>query len=398
MGSYLLGRRIGAGGMSSIYAARQESRVGIGRLVAVKMMNPALRDRTRIKMFLREALISTQLEHPNIVRTYGVLRSRGRLCLAMEFLHGVNLSSLLRETGKPLPVGVALKIAADVAAALHAAHELRDSHGTRLGIVHQDVSPHNVMVTYEGTTKLLDFGIARLSSIDASWTAAPKGKTAYIAPEQVTYGKLDRRVDIFALGVVLHELLTAKRLFGRDSVGQTISAIVNDDIPDVRTVNESVPADVAEIVARALERDPKKRYGDAEAMREALLEARDSNGIERVSGPALGAWLRNAVPPVHSPAELENEIVLTSSGTLKASHPHVSEPLTHLPRASRRARGVLSGMPPAMPPPPASRPPTATTAQRTATTRFSMSLLTATAAFGVVLIVLAFLFLAVRFR
>src|SRR5262245_41160664 len=131
VGPYVLGRRIGTGGMSAVYAARQESGVGVGRLVAIKtLLTPAAQDKRTLKLFVREAVIATQLVHPNIVRTYELVRAKGRLCLAMEYVHGLSLASLLKAKREPFPLRVALQIAVDIASALHAAHELKGHDGT----------------------------------------------------------------------------------------------------------------------------------------------------------------------------------------------------------------------------------------------------------------------------
>jgi serine/threonine-protein kinase len=306
----LLGRRIGAGGMAAVFAARQQGPRGIGRLVAVKVMSTAIADDPAFqRMFLRELTIATRLEHRNVVRVYEVGEDGGDFYLAMELVNGASLAAILRDSTGPVPTAIALRIATEVARGLHAAHELTDAEGRPLGLVHQDVTPQNVMVAYDGTVKLLDFGVARLGAVDASRTETIRGKPSYLAPEQVSMGHIDRRTDVFALGIVVFEILVGRKLFGGDSLHAKCLAVLDGTIPDVRSVAPHVPAAVAEVVDRALSRDPAQRFQNADEMRRALAAAGVTAGLPELDESEVAAWASATVPPGWTAAELEREIL-----------------------------------------------------------------------------------------
>jgi serine/threonine-protein kinase len=304
-GPYVLGRRIGSGGMATVFAARQFGARGATRVVAVKVMATALADDpTAQQMFEREAVIATRIEHPNIVRTYEVGEVSGEIFLAMELVQGATLSTLCARSPGGSPVPVAVRIACDVARGLHAVHELRDASDELLGVVHQDVTPHNVIVDYDGSTKLLDFGVARMVSRDGSRTEHVRGKPPYLAPEQVLLERIDRRADIYALGAVMYELLTGARSSGPSGAPATERTSAND----VRALRPEVPEAVARVVARALEVDPDRRFSTADEMRRALTEAREESGVEAVDEGVVAAWARAVAPPAWSLGDLEREL------------------------------------------------------------------------------------------
>jgi serine/threonine-protein kinase len=288
--------------MASVYLARHEAVAGAARLVALKIVAGLGNAR-----FQREASVALRLEHPNIVRTYDVGQHGGRAYIAMELVWGVDLSKLPR----PLPPPIARRIGADVARALHFAHELHGLDGRPLQMVHQDVSPQNVMVTYDGSVRLLDFGVARLGVVDRSRTNTVAGKPAYLAPEQLEGAGLDRRVDVFALGVVLHELVSGARLFARGSVAETYRAVLFEPIPDVRTLpgGEALPGDVATVLQQALYRDPSQRFASAASLRAAWEEAWETGGVKAATDAELAAFARAARPPKQTPAEMEQSLV-----------------------------------------------------------------------------------------
>lgn len=308
LGPYTLGRKLGAGGMATVYAARADG-APPGELIALKVLSAELAGDggDQHRAFLREAAIATRLVHPNIVRTFHVGDHDGRLVLAMELVHGVSLGKLQKTAPGPLPLDVALRIATDVARALHAAHELADPARGPLGLVHQDVSPHNILVGYDGVTKLVDFGVARLASIDGTRTESLKGKPSYASPEQVDGKHIDRRTDVFALGVVLWEMLTGARLFRRDTSPATYVAVLKAPIPDVRELVPTVPEAVARVTARALDRDREARYPTAEALRAALDEARGLD-IPEASDEEIAIWVARLVAPELAFPELRREL------------------------------------------------------------------------------------------
>ena len=225
-------------------------------------------------MFLDEARLSARLSHPNIVQTHEVGDSQGRFFMAMEYLEGQSLQALLawlggrgsRATAAPLEAlseTMAAFIAAQVARGLHYAHELTDYDGTALGVVHRDVSPHNIFLTYRGEVKLIDFGIAKASAVNVTHTETGvlKGKIRYMAPEQVTERDVDRRVDVFALGIVLWEMLARRRLFEGDSIS-VLNKIGRDDAPSIRAFRPNIHSELDGIVAKALKRAPERAIRD----------------------------------------------------------------------------------------------------------------------------------------
>ncbi|HEY8074792.1 MAG TPA: protein kinase [Labilithrix sp.] len=326
LGPYVIGRKLGAGGMATVFAARQEG-THVKRLVALKVLSANIsKDDEEHRSFMREALLATRLEHPNIVRTYDVGEVDGTLYLAMELVHGASLSACTKAAEGPSPIPVALKIVGDIARALHAAHELEDPEKGHLGVVHQDVSPQNILIGYDGAIKLVDFGVARFGTLEGSRTESLRGKPSYASPEQIAGKNIDRRTDVFALGVILWELLTGARLFKRETSAATYLAVLQDPIKDVRDVNPFIPDDLAAAVAKALERERDKRWPNTEQMRLAIEKARDKNNLGAMTPEELAAWVRSRVAPTINPAELEREIVKADPGAFTPSSARQSRP------------------------------------------------------------------------
>ncbi len=308
-GPYVLGRRIGRGAMGVVHAAVHRGAAGIARLVAVKILMADRADHPEERAaFLREARILARLDHPNVVRWLDAGEVGGDVFIAMELLHGASLAQIVSASPALLPLPIAVAVLADLARGLHAAHELVDEAGRPLGLVHQDVSPQNAVVGYDGRTRLVDFGIARLASVDASRTDTVRGKPAYLAPEQLEGRRLDRRTDVFALGVMAFEIFAGRRLFARASIAETHTAVLFEPIPDLRDVRPEVPADVAAVVACALSRSPGGRFNTAEAFRRALVEARDEAGIAAADEREIASLVGSRVPPPWKPHELFAEI------------------------------------------------------------------------------------------
>ena len=337
VGEYVIGRRIGVGGMAVVDAAYQP-RVAGGRLVALKRIAAAFAtDPSARRMFLREASIVTRLEHPNVVRTYDVGEIAGEAFIAMELLEGATVSQLQRATSDRVPLAMALRVVRDALRGLHAAHELCALGGAPLGLVHQDVSPQNIHVAYEGTTRILDFGVARLASVDASRTDSIRGKPCYLAPEQLNGGSIDRRADVFAMGIVLHELLTGAYLFPRASLDAAYAAILTGAIAPPRATNPEVSEAIDAVVRKALARAPRDRFATAEEMRMALAEAQERSGVAEVDVASLGAWTRALVPPAWTRAEIE---LAVTGGEAEGEPTEVEgDAATLPPRASARKQG-----------------------------------------------------------
>lgn len=265
LGNYQVGVRLGSGGSASVYLARP-SAPGDERLVALKVVHEHLaEERDFINQFLDEANLLVRLSHPGIVRVFELGREGDVLFLAMEYLHGQTLASvyhaLARRGGRLSPVEVAW-IGAAVARGLHYAHELRDDAGNSLGLVHRDVSPQNVFLTYDGQVKLIDFGIARAAGRLAQTTLGRiKGKFSYMAPEQALGREFDRRADLFALGATLYEAAVGARLFAGDE-SETLHKLLLEDVPDPRSKVPDFPDSLALTLRRCLATDPNQRHPD----------------------------------------------------------------------------------------------------------------------------------------
>lgn len=255
--------------MASVYLAKTKGHAAFEKWVAVKVIAPQLAtDRSFVRMFLDEARLVARLNHPNICAVLDFGEADSTYFLTMEYLHGESLSTLIKSMlakGSPLPVSVACRIVADAARGLHAAHELKLNDGTLANVVHRDVSPQNIFVLYDGVTKVVDFGIARSVDRTAERTSTGmiKGKLAYMAPEQLRGIEPDRRVDVFALGVVLWECVTGKRLFQRNVEAATMCAVLQDPIPAPSSAAPGIARELDAIIARALCRNPDERIASA---------------------------------------------------------------------------------------------------------------------------------------
>lgn len=277
IGRYQILGLLATGGMAEIFLARQEGPTGFERPVVVKRVLPHLARQTVFReMFLDEARIVSRVRHPNVVTVHELGDHENELFLVMEYLEGESVATLLKQSRRdqmPLPLTVVAHLAAEAAAGLHAAHELTSVEGVPLGIVHRDVSPQNLFVLYDGHVKVIDFGIAK--AIDRlggrTQTGQVKGKFAYMAPEQVGAQDVDRRADVFSLGAVLHELITGRKLFGREHDLLVLKAICEERIPLPSEFRGDVPRELDEIVMRALSRKPATRYESAAAMRRDLV-------------------------------------------------------------------------------------------------------------------------------
>ncbi len=273
-GKYKLFASLGRGGMADVFLAVARGPLGFNKLVVVKRLRTTLADdESFLNMFLDEARLAARLNHPNVVHTYEVGEQDGSYFIAMEYLEGQSLNRVIKDLakrGEQLDEGVCARIVADALAGLHHAHTLRDYDGKPLEIVHRDVSPHNVFVTYDGQVKLVDFGIAKAaSSSTVTEVGVLKGKVAYMAPEQAMGAPVDCRADVFGMGVVLWELLARRRLLAGDTAAATLHRLLNEPIPSISSVRD-VDAGLAAIVARALEKEADRRYQSAQEMREAI--------------------------------------------------------------------------------------------------------------------------------
>ncbi len=264
MADYEIGARLGGGGMAEVFEGTMRGAEGVARRVAIKRVLPGYSNNpTFAKMFIEEAQLSSRLAHPNIVSVLDFDRdAKGQLFLAMELVEGVDLHALAA-TGL-LPFPVVIHVIAEVLRGLGYAHEVP--------LVHRDVSPHNVLLSWGGEVKVSDFGIAKArDATDATVSGMLKGKPAYMSPEQANGQPLDGRSDLFAVGVIMWELLTGRRLFAADDTRATLAAVLFGKIPRPRKLRHEVPKDLDRITMRLLERQLHSRHGDAA---QVLLELR----------------------------------------------------------------------------------------------------------------------------
>ncbi len=267
---------LASGGMATVLLARQSGDAGFERLVALKRVHRHLvQDPEVFAMASDEARLAALVRHPNVVTVTGVLDAGGELVLVQEYVEGFGLARLLRELdkrGQRLAPEIAARIVIDAARGLHATHEAKDLMGEPLGIVHRDVSPQNLLVGSDGTTRLIDFGIARAERRMAmTRTGILKGKLAYMAPEQIEEHPVDRRADVFAAGAVLTEALTGARAYaGTDDA--SVMAKILAGAPDLAPVEAAAPA-LAPVVERALARRPEDRYATAQELAKAIAAA-----------------------------------------------------------------------------------------------------------------------------
>jgi serine/threonine-protein kinase len=265
---------LGRGGMATVYLAAASGPGGFTKLVVVKELRHELsEDPDFMQMFLDEARLAARLHHPNVVQTYEVTGDASRHAIVMEYLDGQPLSRLRSKFVELGPDGVAyhLRILCDTLAGLQYAHDLADFDGTPLNVVHRDVSPHNIFVTYTGETKVVDFGIAKAAdSSSQTRVGTIKGKISYMAPEQATSQPVDRRADVFAVGVMLWEAIAGRRMWkGLEEVG-VMSRLMTGDIPRLSSVKPDVPVALDAICARALAWKAADRYATADEMRRDL--------------------------------------------------------------------------------------------------------------------------------
>ena len=299
VGRYTLLAKLATGGMAEIFLARQAGPKGFEKLVVVKkILDTYAEDPDFVAMFLDEARIAAQLNHPNIVQIFDLGEDQGAYYIAMEYLAGESVSMLARTCRKlnqPLPVAMSARLISVAAEALHYAHQKVDSSGKPLGIVHRDISPQNLFVTYEGALKVVDFGIAKAAN-KASHTQDGhiKGKLSYMSPEQARGEDVDPRSDVFALGIVLFELATGTRLFQFDDPIKTFSAVVGPAlIPRAHERLPDLDPALDAIIAKALERDVHLRYASGAELHQALeqwLRTQEAQGTSAISAFMTGLF------------------------------------------------------------------------------------------------------------
>jgi serine/threonine-protein kinase len=267
-GKYRVIAELGQGGTANVYLAVARGPSGFNKLVVLKFLKSELAVESEFRrMFMNEARLAARLNHPNVVQTNEVFEEDGRPIIVMEYLEGAALSRIVsrsREQGQPIPMAMHLRIICDVLSGLHYSHELRDYDGTPLGVVHRDMTPQNVFVSFDGKVTLLDFGIAKLTgAIAETQTGVLKGKLRYMPPEQIMGEVVDRRTDLFAVGVMMWEAVTREKMWRGLADATVMHNIVNGLIPSPRSVRPDLPQRLEQICMKALASDPKNRYATA---------------------------------------------------------------------------------------------------------------------------------------
>lgn len=327
-GKYELLAHLASGGMAEIYLARMAGIDGFSKLVVVKrLLSQLAGDKEFVEMFLDEARINARLSHSNVVQVLELGEADGQYFMAMEYVSGLSVAQVGRMAAQRLgevPQGVACGIVAQACAGLHHAHETKLLDGSDMGIIHRDVSPQNLLLTYEGFVKVLDFGIAKAEGRATQTKAGTvKGKFAYMSPEQCTGEGVDRRTDIFALGIILFELCTSRRLFKRGSTFETYEAIIKGDVPDPSEVSPSVSKPVGQVILKALARRKEDRFPTAEAMQEALELAMRRSSIRGKSTDLSRFLEQNFADQIKEQEELIRR--LEGAALANAPHEHATE-------------------------------------------------------------------------
>ncbi len=264
--------------MATVFLARLSGMAGFQRMYAIKRLHPHLaRESEFVDMFLDEARLAARIHHPHVVPILEIGQSDKGYYLVMEYIEGDTAARIFgrcAQNEKRVPWNVGVRIVLDTLSGLHAAHEVKDDAGQPLEVVHRDVSPQNVLVALDGTSRLTDFGVARAASrLSTTRSGHLKGKLAYMAPEQARGEALDRRADVFAAGVILWELLTFHRLFKSEGEAETLNRLLYLPIPTAREIDPEVPPELEQVAMRALARDPALRFATAQEMGDALEAA-----------------------------------------------------------------------------------------------------------------------------
>ena len=316
LGKYEILALIAVGGTAEIYLARIGGEAGFEKYLVVKcLLDHLAEDQEFVRMFLDEARLGAQLDHSNIVQTLELGQHKGRYYMVMEYLAGLSLAQVARKSqervqGGLIPTNLVFGLAAQACSGLHYAHERATSDGKHLNLVHRDISPQNLVLTFEGVLKIVDFGIAKSDFRQTNTrTGTIKGKFAYMSPEQCLAKGIDRRTDIFALGTICHELLTGRRLFKRQTTYDTYQAIVRANVPKPSSINPNLDSQIDDVVMKALEYKRENRYETAQHFGEVLLGTLHERGTAVGPGDVSRFFDENFVPEIDEHGNRMRELI-----------------------------------------------------------------------------------------
>jgi serine/threonine-protein kinase len=310
---YRVVEKLESGGMAEVFRAESEGLQGFRKQVAIKRVLPHLSSKKKfISMFLDEARLSAQLSHSNCVQVFDIGVGDNAFFIVMEFVDGANLKAIIehiKKHGRDFPVEAAVYIALELCKGLAYAHELTDQAGTALHIVHRDMSPPNVLITKNGEVKIVDFGLAKANSqLEKSEPGIIKGKFSYLSPEAAMGQEVDARTDVFAVGIILWELLAGQRLFLGETDFQTVKKVQAANVPPVSGINKRVPQDLERIIAKALARDPAQRYPAARPLGAELSKFMFKYGVP-VSTFDIATLVQGAMKERQRKAPLQPSII-----------------------------------------------------------------------------------------
>jgi serine/threonine protein kinase len=361
IGRYRIVARLGGGGMADVYLGVASGLVGFTKLSVVKVVKREIASEPEhVKLFLDEARISARLNHPNVVQTNEVGEDQGTYYLVMEYLEGQTLRRAMRPEvggGGRGALPMFLRAISDVLAGLHYAHELCDYDGRQLGVVHRDLSPHNIFVTYEGSVKLVDFGIAKAAgALHLTGAGVLRGKFAYMAPEQARGEKVDRRADIYSAGVVLWEMLARRRMWNNEHELTILRRLTSGALPSLREHAPDAPRSLVSVCERALELDPEKRFETAQDMRAAIESVLVTRGWHATSAD-VGVMVSERFREERADFRRRVEEAFTSGHTIQTlnsvpSLPAIAAANTGTPSIPSLRPLPAAGRPPGAAPPP----------------------------------------------
>jgi serine/threonine-protein kinase len=337
--SYEVLAKLAMGGMAEIFLARGASATGVERYVVLKrVLRHKSSDTHFVSMFLDEARLAAQLQHPNIAQVYDIGKLGDSFFFTMEYVHGETVRNLLQRSHalrQHIPISTVLSVIAGAAAGLQHAHERKGMDGKPLGIVHRDVSPSNLMISFEGTVKVVDFGVAKAAHRSTETRSGTvKGKITYMSPEQCRGLDTDRRSDLFSLGIVMWEMLTIDRLFRRHSDFDNMQAIVSEEVPPPSTIRADIPPEIERICMRLLAKDPAARFQTADELHEAVEAAAVATG-SALSASSLGRYMREIFgqrpePWIELQSQLSHPEAHTVTGEPLAMGPALTSPSDEL--------------------------------------------------------------------